>query len=250
MSSSSSSGHRRQQLSTPNLVSAAVSAVSTVSATVTTLGTALLPRGLSVETIIHIVVQVEVLSLVLLVIIEVSLGGLVHDLRKSRRLLLSRVLVGVEVSDLDTELVTVGIGNLNVVLIGKQVAVIRLESTESESLSSLSQVGVLVRVLGLGTSKILRSDSVLVRVLVIGVGVGVGVFGVLLLLVVRVVELGRAEVAEVVARSVREDVVGVVVVAVGVLDVVGVVFGGGVGAARARAGHLVREVASGAGEES
>jgi len=122
------------------------------------------------ETVVVVVVQVDVVGLVLLVIGELGMV-LVHDLGESRRLLLSRVLVGVEVGDFDSELVLVGIGNLDVVLIGEEVAVVALERSESECLTSLSQVRVLIRVLGFSSRQVVGGHRVLVRVLVLGGGI-------------------------------------------------------------------------------
>jgi hypothetical protein len=160
--------------------------------------------------LILVVVQVEVVGSVLLVVGELGVV-LVHDLSKSSRLLLSRVLVGVEVGNLDTELVLVGIGNLNVVLVGQKVTVVRLKSSESEGLSSLCQVSVLVGVLGLGSSKVVSGHGVLVGVLVVGGGVGVLVScG---LTVVGIVVVGLAQTGMVVGGGVEvvETLVGSVV---------------------------------------
>jgi hypothetical protein len=160
--------------------------------------------------LVDVVVQVKVVGLVLLVVGELGVV-LVHDLSESSRLLLSGVLVGVEVGNLDTELVLVGVGNLDVVLVGEQVTVVGLKSTESESLSSLGQVGVLVGVLRLSSGQVVSSHGVLVGILVLRRGIGLLVLS--RLTVVSTVHGGLAQAGVVVGGRVVvvESLVGGVV---------------------------------------
>lgn len=81
------------------------------------------------------------------------------------------VVVLVEVLDVDAELVAVGVGNLNVVLVGENVAVGRLGGTETEALTAVGvavtttgQVGVLVVVHGLGGGNVVVLVVVLIGV--------------------------------------------------------------------------------------
>lgn len=128
---------------------------------------AALSRAVAVVVVVAVLVGVHVIGLVLDSVLEEG-QILALDLSQGRRLLLSSVVVGVEVSHLNTELVLVGVGDLNVVLVGEQVPVVTLDGTEAESFTTLGQVGILVGVLGLGASKVLIRVRILIRVLADG----------------------------------------------------------------------------------
>lgn len=157
----------------------------------------------TVVVVVQVLIGVQVFSLVLDEVLEEG-QILTLNLSQRCRLLLGSVVVGVEIGNLYTELVLVGIGNLDVVFVGKQVPVIALEGAEAERLTTLRQVCVLVRILGLGASQVLVCVGVLVLA-----GGDRGI--VLLLPLVRVVEVWLR-------RNVR--VVVLVCVGVGVVVVV------------------------------